>query len=327
MESTPSAAASDGGDDHINRVLAISVDGLNPRAITKLGRSGAPAFHRMMREGAFTFNARTVAGSTITLPNHTSMLTSRRLDPAHGGTGVVLNRDNGGTVAKSAGRYVPSVFDVVHDRGGSTALYATKAKFRFFVRTWNANGNPDKVGTNQGRAKIDKVIISGNNTSVVEKLKTELRTSPKTFTFLHIALPDSAGHRHGFMSPAYLNAVKSSDRLLGSLLTTIAAKPSLRRHTLVVLTADHGGDGKGHDDKTKLQNYRVPFMVWGPGVPAGRNLYSLNSTYRSPGTARPGYRGKQPIRNGGIGNLATDVLDLPPIGGSQFNRAQNLDVF
>jgi hypothetical protein len=323
----PSFVASDTSDDHVDRVLAISVDGLNPRAITQLGRTGAPAFHRMMREGVSTLNARTVLGSTNTLPNHTTMLTSRRLDPAYGGHGVRFNYDNGGTVEKAAGRYVPSMFDVVHDHGGSTALYSSSGGFRFFVRTWNTNGDPDNVGTDQGRAKIDKVNINGNNDALVENLVAELNTRPKTLSFLRIALPDYAGHRHGFMSASYLDAVKATDRLLASLLVTVTAKSSLREHTLVVLTADHGGHGRDHDDPTDLENYRIPFMAWGAGIPAGRDLYDINPAFKSPGMSRPGYEGEQPIRNGALGNLATDVLDMPALGGSEFNRAQDLNVF
>jgi predicted AlkP superfamily pyrophosphatase or phosphodiesterase len=310
----------------VDRVLAISVDGLNPRAITKLGRSGAPAFHRLMREGAWTFNARTERGQTRTLPNHTAMLTGRRINARAGGHGVTFNRDSGGTVHTAAGHNVASVFGVVHDHGGSTALYAAKKKFRFFARTWNTHGGPDTVGANNGRAKMDKVLLAGN-AGVVKNLNKELKKRPRTFTFLHLSLPDSAGHRYGFMSPRYLRAVKQTDRLLGTLLTTVAGKPALRKHMLVVLTSDHGGSGSGHDDPSRLQNYRVPFMAWGPGVPAGRNLYAINPTFRDPGRSRPGYRGRQPIRNGDVANLVTDVLDLPPVPGSEFNRPQSLDLF
>jgi hypothetical protein len=68
-------------------------------------------------------------------------------------------------------------------------------------------------------------------------------------------------------------------------------------------------------------------MTWGPGVAAGRNLYGLNSSYRSPGSSRTSYSGKQPIRNGDMANLVTDVLDRPRVPGSQFNRRQTLNVF
>src|SRR6476469_6074290 len=77
----------------ITRVVVISVDGLNPVAITRLGATGTPTFHRMMSEGAWTFNARTEVERTVTLPNHTSMLTSRRIDRTRGGHGVTWDDD------------------------------------------------------------------------------------------------------------------------------------------------------------------------------------------------------------------------------------------
>ena len=314
-------------DDAIKRVLAISVDGLNPRAIRKLGPTGAPTFHRLMREGAWTFNARTERESTSTLPNHTGMLTSRRVDARHGGHGVTFNSDDGTTVHRAAGRYVSSVFDVVHDRGGSTALFSAKAKFRFYQRTWNANGARDRVGVDNGRAKIDRVTIDENDDRLVASVNAELRRSPRQFTFVHIALPDEAGHRHGFMSQPYVAAVRQTDRLLGSMLKSITDRPVLRRQLLVVVTSDHGGNEASHSTVTKLQNQRIPFMVWGPGVAAGKNLHSLNQSFRSPGSGRPSYSGKQPVRNGDLANLVTDVLDLPKVPGSELNAQRRLDVF
>jgi len=320
-------AKSASADNAVDRVLVISVDGLNPRAITRLGRSGTPAFHRLMRQGSWTFNARTAREQTRTLPNHTGMLTGRRINDRAGGHGVTFNKDRGTTVHRAAGRYVASAFDVVHDRGGKTALYSAKPKFRFFQRSYNRDGRADKVGKNHGRAKIDTVRITGNNSYLVRRLNAELRTRPATFTFLHISLPDAAGHRHGFMGRRYLAAVKRTDTLLGSVLATVAGQPSLRRDMLVVLTADHGGNGASHNDPARLQNYRVPFMALGPGVPAGRDLYAINPSFRNPGSSRPGYRGRQPIRNGDVANLVTDVLDLPLVPGSEFNRPRRLNVF
>ena len=86
------AAARSSADDPVNRVVAISVDGLNPKAITKLGRSGAPNFYRLMREGASTLNARTAREQTRTLPNHTGMLTGGGSTTDAAGTGHVQLR-------------------------------------------------------------------------------------------------------------------------------------------------------------------------------------------------------------------------------------------
>ncbi len=321
------AAVKRSADDAVNRVVAISVDGLNPKAIRKLGASGTPNFHRLMKQGASTLNARTAQEQTRTLPNHTGMLTGRRIDARRGGHGVTFNSDTGTTVHRAAGRYVSSVFDVVHDHGGSTALFTAKEKFALYARTWNTNGGADKVGRNNGRAKIDRFGVNTNNTQLVAAVTAELKRSPRTFTFVHLSLPDEAGHKSRFMGASYLRAVRQTDQLLGQILAAISSRPALRNQTLVVLTADHGGDGATHSTASKLANYRVPFMVWGPGVAAGRNLYSLNAAFRSPGSARTSYSGRQPIRNGDLANLVTDVLDLPGVPGAQFNSRRTLNAF
>ena len=323
----PAAPSDEAADNEIARVIAISVDGLNPRAIQKLGQSRTPAFHRLMREGAYTLNARTIREQTRTLPNHTAMFTGRRVEGQRGGHGYTENVDNGTTVHQAAGHYVASVFDVVHDNGGSTAMFAAKIKFNLYKRTWNAHGGPDRAGRNDGRAKIDRFTIDVNDTRLVAKLTAELRRSPREFTFVHLSLPDRAGHAHGFMRKEYLDAVEQTDRLLGRILDTVADRPGLHRHTLVLLTTDHGGEGATHYAADKLKNYRIPFMAWGPGIPAGRDLYALNPTFRSPGTSRTNYRGKQPIRNADLANVVTDALDLPHVPGSEFNSRRSLNVF
>jgi hypothetical protein len=323
----PHTADDQSTDDSINHVIGISIDGLNPQAIEELGKSRTPAFHRLMREGAFTLDARTVREKTSTTPNHTSMLTGRRVDAKHGGHGYTENFDNGGTIHQAAGHYVASVFDIVHDNGGSTAFFGAKSKFRLYKRTWNTHGAPDRVGRNNGRAKIDRFTIDRNNTRLTSKVTAELRRKPRDFTFVHLSLPDRVGHASGFMGKQYLDAVRRTDRLVGRILNTVADRPELRRHTLVILTADHGGRGASHYNASRLQDFRIPFMAWGANVPAGRNLYGLNPTFRSPGSSRTSYHGKQPIRNGDLANLATDALDLPRVPGSQFDRPRTLNLF
>ena len=65
------------------------------------------------------------------------------------------------------------------------------------------------------------------------------------------------------------------------------------------------------------EDYTIPFMAWGPGIPAGANAYDVFPTRHDPGTGRPDYNDPlQPLRNGDTGNLALSLLGLPPIPGS-----------
>jgi hypothetical protein len=324
---TPSPSGRPSPDDPIDQVLAVSVDALNPDAITELGPAKTPTFHRLMREGAWTLNARTEQELTITLPNHTGMLTGRRVAKKDGGHGVTFNVDDGTTVHRTAGEYVSSVFDVVHDHGGQTALFSAKEKFAFFARTWNAAGAPDRVGVDNGRKKIDRVVLDTDNARLIRTLDADLLTTSRAFTFLHISLPDVAGHAHGFMGKDYLEAVEQTDTLLGRVLATIQSRPATAGHLLLVVTADHGGLGPNHIDPTKLADYRIPFLAWGPGVPKDSDLYVMNPTFVDPRGSRPGYTGRQPIRNGDVANLVTDVLDLPTVPGSALDRPRTLTVF
>jgi len=307
------APAGRGPSTSATRVIGISVDGLNTQAITRLGAEGAPTFTRLLTEGAGTLNARTEYEQNVTLPNHTSMMTSRRINRARGGHGVTWDDDRRRmTVARAAGHPVKSVFSEVHAVGGSTALFSTKEKFALYKRSWKRG--------------IDRFVVNEGQTRLMRTAIADLESADRSFTFLHLSLPDRFGHTYGGMSAQYLNAVRHTDRNLGQLLEAIDSDPGLA-DIAVVLTADHGflSGSTSHSAKV-LENYRIPFVAWGAGVRAG-DLYALNPDYRDPGTKRPAYAAKrQPVRNGDLGNLALGLLGMKAIPGSELDLAQDLDV-
>lgn len=305
--------------------MAISVDGLNPDAIRRLGPAGAPALHRMIAEGASTLNARTAHERTETLPNHTGMLTGRRVATAKGHA-VNINFDDGGDVHSKAGGYVPSLFDVVHDRGGRTGLYAAKEKFALLNRSWNTRrGAADLVGTDQGTDKIDRYYLD-RPWLLVDRLVRRMHRNPFDVSFLHISLPDEVGHAHGFMGTRYLRAVKRSDRLVGRVLDAVTSDPELRGSVTVVLTADHGGAGGSHTDSALEANYRIPFLAWGAQVAPGAGLYALNPERTRPRHGRPRYRDAPPIRNTDVASLVTTLLGHPAVPGGLLRGTTPLEL-
>lgn len=288
------------------RVVVISVDGLGSRWVTS---STTPAITTLLAQGAGTLNARTEVEKTVTLPNHTGMVTGVRVNAAQGGHGVTWNHTSRRSVAPGTS----SVFSTIAAAGGSSSVFVGKDKFEMWGRAW--------PGT------IAPLVIDEDQPALVHKAIDRLRAADDDLVFLHLAGPDSAGHAAGWGSPAYLAAVKEADADIGAVVSAVSGDPDLGEEVVVIVTADHGGlPGRTeHLDRTRPEDFTIPFAVWGAGVGQG-DLYSLNPDYRDPGTTQPGYSGPQPVRNGDVANLVTDLLDLPAVQGSELDAAHDLDV-
>jgi len=288
------------------RVLVISVDGLGSLWVSK---TSTPTLADLLGQGAGTLNARTEVEKTVTLPNHTGMVTGVRVDAAHGGHGVTWNH----TSTRSVAPGTDSVFSTIDEAGGSSAVFVGKDKFEMWGRAW--------PGT------IDELEIDEDQSALVSDAIADLRGDDRDLVFLHLAGPDAAGHEHGWGSPAYLGAVKQADADIDRVVSAIVGDPELAQETVVIVTADHGGvpGTRSHTDRRRPEDFTIPFAVWGPGIPPG-DLYALNPDYRDPGQGQTGYDGPQPVRNGDVANLVTDLLGLDAVPGSQFDAAHDLDV-
>lgn len=323
-------------DAKITHIIHVSVDGLRGdylRAFVEEPGSQFFGFSRLVREGAVTYNARCDYSHSVTIPNHTSMITGRPViaeeplppEIQHGYltnytiTSDLLQKDG------SPPGYKASTFDRVHDRGMRTALLISKEKMLLFARSYGAeHGAPDLDGEDNGRNKIDLVQSNeGQSAPIVSTLLAEMNSTHfPAYTFLHLCDADYAGHANGWSSGQYKNAVRGADAQLGILLATLDAKPELRATTALILTADHGGGTPDytHLDAEAITNITIPVMIWGPGIPAGVDAHSLFSNRTDPGPERiSNTNPDQPLRNGDTGNIAMALMGLPPVEGS-FHR-------
>ena len=313
----------------VEYVINISVDGLGATYLKSLVNTNQlPNFRRLQVEGAWTNNARNDTADTTTVANHTSMMTGRGVA---GPTGHNYTDDGtpaaGVTIHSNKGSYVASVFDLVHDNGISTSLYANKSKFVLYQRSYDAaNGAPDLTGPDNGQNKIDTYFYKTDSLSLVTEYLAAMTAAPTRYSFLHLRDPDTVGHASGWGTTDYNNAVKTIDGYVGRILNLVESSPTLRGKTTLILTADHGGTNVAHSTVTQPLNYTIPFYAWGAGVSRGADLYAINSATRlDPGAGQPADSAPgQPIRNGDIANLSSGLLGLGPVSGSTINAGQDL---
>jgi hypothetical protein len=264
------------------------------------------------------------------------MLTGRLVEVADGHAWIRNDEVlDGETIQQKKGSYVACAFDVAHDRGAWTAIFAGKPKFHLFDDSWDAaRGAADEVGTDEGRDKIDQFLVDPVPENMASGLIAELTRSggsEKRLVFVHFAATDLVAHSRGWdvtKGSPYMVAVADVDAALARLLNVIESTEGLRGRTAVVLTSDHGGGApfKSHDQPHMWVDYIIPFLVWTGGA-APADLYEVNAkTRRDPGLARPrpGDGKLPPVRNSDAGNLALDLLGFPPIPGSTVNAAQDL---
>ncbi len=227
----------------IERVVIISVDGLRPDALTE---ADTPVFDSLRAWGAYHPAAQAVLPS-VTLVNHASMLGG--MSPAgHGISWNVSNPDLG---------YIngPTVFSVLKAAGLTTALVSGKPKLQHVAI-------PDTV---------DHYIYAGFlDTQVVQETLALLQRAQPHLLVLHLPDVDSAGHAMGWMTETQLWTVSQTDALVGQIVAALQMQ-GLWKSTLLILTSDHGGEGKAHGPDTPA-NVLIPWLAVGPGVPPNLTL-------------------------------------------------------
>jgi arylsulfatase A-like enzyme len=72
------------------------------------------------------------------------------------------------------------------------------------------------------------------------------------------------GHSYGWLSSQYLSVLFRADEAIGRLLVELDAR-NLRRETLIIITADHGGHDTTHGSSMP-EDMTIPWIASGPGI-------------------------------------------------------------
>jgi phosphopentomutase len=119
-----------------------------------------------------------------------------------------------------------------------------------------------------GKAKLKQLAVAGTLDSFVlatrgdvDVVNEAIALIPAGFDLLVVFLPqtDQTGHVSGWMSAEYLAQVQQTDAAVSRLVSQLPPE------TTVIVTADHGGQLKGHGSKDKL-DMTIPWIIAGPRV-------------------------------------------------------------
>jgi predicted AlkP superfamily pyrophosphatase or phosphodiesterase len=237
----------------IKHAIIISVDGLRPDLML---RGNAPNMRAMLERGSYSLWARTTPAS-ITLPSHVSMVTGVNPE-AHG---ILWN----GELPLKEPIYpnYPTIFELAKRVGLTTAVIAGKEKFIVL----------DKPGTLDW--KYFASTSAESDREVLEHALRAVRDHKPNVMMLHFAVIDVVGHAKGWGSPEQMDAIAEVDKYLGQLFATLD-ELKLTESTFILLSADHGGQGRVHGPEDP-RSRTIPWIVVGPGIRKNYDLTLLGS--------------------------------------------------
>jgi predicted AlkP superfamily pyrophosphatase or phosphodiesterase len=227
-------------------VLLIGLDGARADAIRD---HAGPAIQSLIDNGTSCWRAQAVTPS-VTQVNWASVLTGCRPDTHGINTYPQTQPELEATPLK-----VPTLFDLVARSGMKAAG---------FLGHWKLYPLESKTpGATTFRSSYESVVVGADAAKYI------LAEKP-AFCFVFIGDLDGKGHRHGWMSPEYLDGVKVVDRAVQKLLDALD-QAGIREQTVVMLTSDHGGHGKSHSQGTS-EDLTIPWIACGPGIARGATI-------------------------------------------------------
>lgn len=227
------------------KVLLISVDGMRPDALNNI-----PEVVELKKRAAYNLNTKTVYPS-VTLPCHMSLFHS--VTPQRHGTTTNV--------------YAPQVRPV---EGIGEQLKKYNLKCAFFYN-WEELRDLTRPGS-----LVYSYYCSGRfigreamNDNTAAAAREYLKNNDVDFTFLYFGYPDWAGHKYGWMSQEYMDAVANSWKNIDTVISVLSDDYT------VIITADHGGHDKTHGTDMP-EDMTIPLFILGKDFSPQASLDGAN---------------------------------------------------
>jgi arylsulfatase A-like enzyme len=241
-----------------SRVIVIGVDGLGAKGVAA---AKAPRIRELMKRGAWTLRARGVM-PTVSSPNWASLIMGAGPEQ-HGVTSNEWTPEKYEFPATCTGlsNFFPTIFGLLRQQRPAANIGV--------FHDWTGFGRlvepsaPTRIVNIKDSAQITAAAID------------YWRDAKPDLLFVHLDAVDHAGHDHGWGSPEYAVAVEQADGLIGSVVDAVS-QARLAGTTAILITADHGGNGRKHGGMT-MDELEIPWILAGPGVAPGEIKTPVNT--------------------------------------------------
>jgi predicted AlkP superfamily pyrophosphatase or phosphodiesterase len=247
--------AAQSGQDRSAHVVLISLDGFTARALADPALP-LPTLRRLAKDGA-TARVMTPANPTVTWANHTSIISG--VTPAK--HGVIFNgllvhepgmppkvepwRD------KSEMVHAPTLYDIAHGKGLTTAQVDWVAIWNAPTVTWEFRERPDPANPISremvAAGLVSQEDVDGFSTRNIvfrDRVWTDaaahiIRTHKPNLMMFHLLTLDSVQHRYGPDTLAAQSTMAHLDGQVAEIVKAVEQAGILDRTTFVIVS-DHG---------------------------------------------------------------------------------------
>ena len=239
-----------------NKVILISIDGMRPDGALACGN---PFVQQMMAIGSHALDAKTVFPS-VTLPCHMSMFHS--VPPERHGMTTNL--------------FMPQVhpvqglFEQITWAGGACAMYYG----------WEPLRDISRPGSLRYAEYIHSYAEDATDGILTDRALARIQKDHPDFVFLYMVETDEkGGHDSGWMTDTYLSYVSAAIDNVKRVWEAAGDEYT------VIVTADHGGHGRGHGSDAP-EDMTIPMFFLGKEFEAGKALPNVSILDLAPTIAK-----------------------------------------
>jgi predicted AlkP superfamily pyrophosphatase or phosphodiesterase len=266
-------------------VVVISLDGFPAYALDD-PRLPIPTLRKLAREGVAATSMRPV-NPTVTWPNHTAIVTGVDASEHHVlFNGLLTRPDGGGRPSIEPWReketmvHAPTIYDIAHQAGLTTAQVDWVAIYRAKTITWQFPELPDPNGVIERELIADKTVTAEQLrtfedssqawqdeiwTAAAEEI---LEKHKPNLLLFHLLTLDDTNHEYGPMSPASFTAMAFLDAKVKQILDVLQ-RTGLSRHATLIVVSDHGFRSFKHKIHPNVLLRKKGLLSEGPGQPKG----------------------------------------------------------